>query len=233
MKKTIVSITFFALSSLIIWSFSSDHSLVTDDNSSQGRSIASSKEARTSYKKRIRAINHLAICFESRSCGFSKNDSRSYDLELGNAIKRELDSLYEEILDNEVQASWVSSLARRYMKISNGHVKESALMLMSTQGPSSENLSSILNDAISFHSAPLAELALVELSKYQTSTWREEIDKSFITNLSRGSLFVRQTLAKNIESFLNSENRELYKEFVESLPGSSKVKRYIMASLNN
>jgi hypothetical protein len=236
MKKIVVTLTFLSLFGFISWSFFGTP-VDIDSEVEVRRSVASLSEEESDispkFKKKLQAISHIATCFESRSCGFSKEDSRSYDLELGNSLKREIYKLYEDVADQEIEAQWVSDVARKYMNVSNGHVKEAALMLMSTQPPSSENLDSILDDVISFHSAPLAELAMVELSKYQKESWKSQIDKSFLDNLSRGSLLVRQTLAKNISTFLNDGNREIYESFIESLSGNSKVKKFISASLRN
>jgi hypothetical protein len=126
----------------------------------------------------------------------------------------------------------VSEVARRYLSFKDGHIKEAALMLISTQPPSDINLESVLADVISFHSAPLADLGLLELSKYETSVWRSRIDENFIKNLNTGSLVVRQLLAKRLSQFITSENRDMYREFA-STTKDSKVKKYIEAALSN
>ncbi|WP_127716980.1 hypothetical protein [Halobacteriovorax sp. HLS] len=203
----------------------------------KSRSIASNHSIDPKFEdllsKKSRTIDHLRSCFESRSCGFSKTDSRAYDLNLAQAIKRELNHLYEFVLENEIEDDRISSLARGYLKISDGHVKEAALMLLSTQKPSSENLESILEQTISYHSAPLVELAMIELSKYKTSEWQERIDNNFIENLKTGSVIVRQVLAKNIATFLNEENRLKYKSFIKNYTSDSKVRKFILASLED
>ena len=233
MKKIIALTLFLSLSSFILWSFT------IDDNSSLKisrveRTLSSTKVTNvdSDISKRVRSVTHLHTCYKSRNCGFSNGDSRSYDLDLGKAIKRELEELYEEVLDRELESEKISSLGREFLQSSDGHIKEAALMLLSTQSASTKNLNTILEEAISFHSAPLAELAIIELSKYKKEEWRESIDETFLENLKTGSLIVRQTLAKNISSILNAANKDKFKDFIENVTTDSKIKKYIAASLD-
>jgi hypothetical protein len=234
MKKIFAAGIFLSLSSFIVWSFFGSDNM-NQKFSKIKRTIASRevKELDSKISKKIKKISHLHSCFSSRNCGFSKGDSRSYDLDLGKAIKRELEELYEEVVDREVVSAKISSLGREFLKSSDGHIKEAALMLLSTQEPSSDNLNTILEEAISFHSAPLAELAIIELSKYKKEEWQESIDQSFLSNLKTGSVIVRQTLAKNISKFLNEANESKYKDFIENESNDSKIKKYIAASLES
>lgn len=234
MKKIIFGTVVLSLSSFIIWSFTLNDNM-SMELTNVGRSISSEESdvIDSAISKKIKSITHLNSCYMSRNCGFSKGDSRSYDLDLGKAIKRELEELYEEVEDREIESQMISNLGREFMKSSDGHIKEAALMLLSTQAPNSDNLNTILEEAISFHSAPLAELAIVELSKYKKEEWKESIDESFLENLKTGSVIVRQTLAKHISKFLDSTNKVKYKDFIENESSDSRIKKFIAASLGS
>ncbi|OUR96748.1 hypothetical protein A9Q84_10430 [Halobacteriovorax marinus] len=236
MKKlfvfTIVGLTALFLSSQFFESSSKSEDLsvssITSDKTQTKtlRSVAS-----VELGQKLKQLDDLENCLDSRKCGFSNSDSREYDLEVGRAIKVELEKLYEYISDEEIEDEWVSELGRRYIQFEDGHIKEAALMLLSTQAPSDKNLEVVLSEVISFHSAPLVELGLLELTKYKTPVWNRRIDESFMKNLNSGSLVVRQLLAKKISQFLTNDNRAMYKEFAATT-NDSKVKRYIEAALS-
>jgi len=237
MKKNL-AITIFGITALFLcyqffksgpdkFGVSSTSEVEQSKKSEIQRSIASEE-----LGPKLKKLNDLENCLDSRKCGFSKNDSREYDLAVGRAIKREIEDLYELVSDEEIEDEWVSEVARRYLSFKDGHIKEAALMLISTQPPGDENLEAVLDNVISFHSAPLAELGLLELSKYETPAWKSRIDKNFIKNLKSGSLVVRQLLARRLSQFITSENRDMYREFA-STTKDSKVKSYIEAALSN
>ncbi len=182
-------------------------------------------------ENRIEKLATLKGCY-TKKCEFSSADSREYDLSVGQSLKKELLNFYEEVLTNEIVDERVSSIARDFLKISNGHVKEAALLLISTQGPSQENLDSIVNNVLEYHDANLVGLALMELEKYKDDQYEVSIKESFVNNFTTGSLMVKEALAKGLYRFVNEDSRNVYGDILESLPKGSRVRRNLKASLD-
>jgi len=168
----------------------------------------------------------------TQKCNISSNDSREYDLSVGQSLKKELFSLYEQTLRNEVIDDRITEIGIEYLGVSDGHVKEAALLLLSTQEPSQEALNAITENVLDYHDANLIGLALMELEKYKTGEFDVVIKDSFIKNFRKGSLLVKEALAKGIYKFVNEENRNDYGEILRSLPKNSKVRKNLKATLD-
>lgn len=180
---------------------------------------------------RISSLAEIKNCYVVK-CDFEANDSREYDLTVGQNLKRELFNLYENVLRKEINDSKITTVGIEYLKVPNGHVKEAALLLLSTQEPSQEALTAITENVLDYHDANLVGLALMELEKYKTGEYDVIIKDSFIKNFDRGSLMVKEALAKGIYRFVNESNRNEYDQILQGLPKGSRVRRNLKASLD-
>jgi hypothetical protein len=180
---------------------------------------------------RISGLAEIKNCYIVK-CDFEANDSREYDLTVGQNLKKELFNLYESVLRKEINDPKITAVGIEYLKVPNGHVKEAALLLLSTQEPSQEALSAITENVLDYHDANLVGLALMELEKYKTGEYDVIIKESFIKNFDRGSLMVKEALAKGIYRFVNEANRNEYHQILEGLPKGSRVRRNLKASLD-
>jgi len=189
------------------------------------------KKKVTGVKQRALRLSEIKSCY-TQKCDFASNDSREYDLTVGNSLKKELFDLYEETLKNEISDQRITDIGIEYLRVSNGHVKEAALLVLSTQEPSQEALNAITENVLDYHDANLVGLALMELEKYRSTDYQVVIRESFIKNFNNGSLMVKEALAKGIYKFVNANNREDYGEILNSLPHNSQVRKNLKASLD-
>lgn len=189
------------------------------------------KKKKANLDDRINTLAEIKNCYTVK-CDFDANDSREYDLTVGQNLKKELFDLYENVLRKEIQDPKILATGIEYLKVSDGHVKEAALLLLSTQEPSQEALTAITENVLDYHDANLVGLALMELEKYKTGEYDVIIKESFIKNFDRGSLMVKEALAKGIYRFVNESNRNDYDEILRGLPKGSRVRRNLKASLD-
>jgi len=176
-------------------------------------------------------LKKIYNCYEKMNCPFPQTDSRSYDLAVGKKLKSKLEELYEKVEEEDYVDERVSTIAREYMKIADGHVKEVALMLLSTQPPSQENLDSILNDVINYHDSSLLNMAFLEFGKYDSVSDRQLIEESLFKNLQSGSILVREGITKNIYPMISSDNKERFVSLLQKLPSNSLMYRNLRNSL--
>lgn len=185
-------------------------------------------ELNADEKNLLRQCFKLDNCYKEKCDSIPSNDPREYELTIGQKIKNRLLYLAEIVEDEKLSSESVSVIARYFLSNPDGHVKEAALQLISTQTPSEKNLESITKNILSYHDMELAEFALTEFQKYYLNAeYRTSIDNSLINTLIGGSLLTRESVSKNIFPFLTAENIERFESFLKTTEPGSKVNSYL------
>lgn len=193
--------------------------------------IKTSKEHSPLYSKANNRLEKLESCITSQNCPYSHKDSRSYSLQVFNAIASELEAHYRRIQKENIIDERISALARKYMSYDSGHIKEKCLNILSTQQISIDNLNSILNETILYHSDKLIEQAMMELRRYKGQGFDHIIENYFEKVITTSSPSVRESLTKQIIYFIDENNYERFKSLLNRLPPSSNSYGYLKAAL--
>ena len=171
------------------------------------------KKASTPEEK----TNLLEECYKHEgACGFNQEDPRAEHYAIGQALKKELLKIQHQVSENNIKNNETLNLAIRFLKVPDGHVKEAALHLLSTQEKSESALDEILNSIISYHDANLIQQAMLELTRYKKD-FGNKIDQALISALKMGSPLVSEQVAKNISLFITESNYNLYRNTLKSL----------------
>lgn len=190
------------------------------------RSLASSD---TSESQIQREIQSLKDCY-SKKCNFSDQDPRMHDLALGQAIKEKLYQIKSQAL-NEKSNPKYSKIARDFLKIEDGHVKEAALALLSTQPISKENFQAIVQNVLKYHDDALIEDAMIELERYQKLGNQEEITNAFTESFQTASPMIKEKIAKGIFPFINEDNFNKYSEMTQNQNWNAKSVKILRSNL--
>ncbi|EQC50342.1 hypothetical protein M899_2571 [Bacteriovorax sp. BSW11_IV] len=174
-------------------------------------------------------IQKLKDCY-SKICNFPNKDPRMHDLALGQKIKDKLFKLKEKAL-NEKSNPKYSEIAREYLKIEDGHVKEAALALMSTQPISSENFHSIVQDVLKYHDDALIEDAMMELERYQKLGHQEQITEALTESFQVASPMIKEKLAKGLFPFINEDTFNKYSEMAQNQNWNAKSVKILRSNL--
>ncbi|EQC46656.1 hypothetical protein [Bacteriovorax sp. Seq25_V] len=185
---------------------------------------------KTKLQIKLSKLYTLKDCYTS-DCDIASNDAREYELTIGSKLKKELLSFYEEVLKSGKVSSEIEDVALEFLAINDGHVKEAALLLLSTQPPTQVALNGIIDNVLDYHDPNLIGLALIELEKYKSEEYNLQIKESFVRNFREGSLLVKEALAKGIYKFVNHESRSQYENILNNLPKNSRVRKNLKASL--
>lgn len=165
-----------------------------------------------------RTLDSLVRCYEVEGlCGFSSTDPKAEHFAIGQEIKAELLVLEGNAREGDIKNEKLASIARRFLKTPDGHVKSAALHLLSSQDISEANLRSILSEIISYHDSSLIAHAMLELSRYKNQGYGDKIDKALINALKHGSLFVSEEIGKHLGPFINENNFNNYNRALSHL----------------
>lgn len=177
-------------------------------------------------------LEALKSCFKSGDCPFAKTDSRSYHIEVSKAIASELAGIYQKVISNNIINEKVSMLAREYMQFDDGHIKEKCIELLSTQETNWENLNSLLNNALLYHSDKLIEPVLMEIRRYRNQGFDETIENYFEKVITTSSPAVREKLTSQMADFINENNFEKFNELLQKIPKNSNSYAYLKSALD-
>ncbi len=178
-------------------------------------------------------LTKLESCYETDDCNFPNNDPREYGMAIGLAIQTELHSLYNKVENKNLTNDAISQLARHYLSTPDGHIKEEALLILTTQPTSEANLYSILNDILNYHDADLTDMAMNELARYKNSEYSATINDYLKKNLLTGSHFTSLTIAKSISLFLSDDNIKEYQKIAQRMGTQSQSAQFLLASIEN
>ncbi len=207
------------------------------------RAPASIKRAKLKLKKiknenkRVSILSYsielrkIFKCYEQLNCPFSQSDSRAYDLAVGKKLKEKINEISEYVEEANIEDERIAALARKYLSVEDGHVKEAALLLLSTQPTSEDNLNSILDEVIDYHDSALLPVAFLEFEKYENESDRQMIEESLFKNMKSGSILVREGISKNLLTMINERNKEKVVMFMQSLPSDSNMRRNLQNSI--
>ena len=178
-------------------------------------------------------ITKLEKCFKTYSCDFPNNDSKEYDLLIGQEIKNKILTLQNDVEKYSLIDPEISIIARNHLLSNDGHIKEASMRLLISQPTSEKNLNSILNNAINHHDSMIAEMAMNELSRYHNSKFSRIIDDYLQENLITGGHYTGQIIAKLLTPFLNEENINKYKGILIKLSPYSLKSKYLKSSIED
>lgn len=177
-----------------------------------------------------KTISSVRKCYRV-DCSFSNSDPRDYDYQVGQELVRKLEALTKQASTGAEDQDY-SAIARKNLKVLDGHVKQAALDLLSTQPISNENFAAIVSDILHYHSDAMIEQAMLELERYQVhGGYEAQIDEAITSSFTGASPMVREKLATSIYRFLNEHNREVYREIATTFPWNSKTARLLRGAL--
>ncbi len=181
----------------------------------------------------IEALNQLRSCYEKEgSCQFPQSDPKSEYFAIGQKIKNSLLKLQDRVSRNQIKDESIAEIARNFLKVPDGHVKEAALHLISTQEPSPKNLQAILDEIINYHDAKLIAHAMLELQRYLGTSDEAIIHPALAQALTQGSPLVSEQVSRFIFPFLNTKSLTLYRSTLNRLNIGSGASNKLRNALN-
>ncbi len=180
-------------------------------------------------------LKKIEECYQNEgSCGFPMTDPKSEFFAIGQRLKTDLLKLQNEVMDQQRKDEQISEMARHFLKIADGHVKEAALHLMATQEPSEDNLESLLNDIIAYHDAKLIQQGMLELRRYLGNKQNEsKIHQALANAMRTGSPFVAEQISKNLNAFINEDSLPLYMKTMSQLSKGSHTHKNLKNAIND
>ena len=183
-----------------------------------------------SMTNRLLAIENCYI--EPEKCSLPKTDPKSEFFSVGKKLKTGLNSLFKLTLEDNLKRKDLEKIARHFLKVPDGHVKEAALHLLSTQEKNEMNMEAILKEIINYHDARLIEHAMLELHYYLTDPDQaHRVHTSLATAMKTGSIFVSQEISRHLQPFINNNSMALYSETAKNLSLGSATRKYIENAL--
>lgn len=179
-------------------------------------------------------LKEIEDCYEKEgSCGFPQSDPKSEFFAIGRRLKKDLLKLQSEVMDQQRKDEQISEIARHFLKVADGHVKEAALHLMSTQEKSQDNLESLLTEIIAYHDAKLIEQGMLELRRYLGNKANEsKIHQALSKAMRTGSPFVAEQISKNLNPFINEDSLPLYMKTMSQLSKGSHTHKNLKNAIN-
>ncbi len=190
------------------------------------RKIASTKFSVTSE---IDEIQSIESCLQNH-CSYDDSDPRSYELSVYKDLGEKLKSFYERVVASGLQDESIAKMARYYLSFGDGHVKEAALELMSTQTPSQSNLSALKKYVFDFHDPLIVAQGMGELRKY-VKKYDDEVNQIISGVLATGSISAREEVAKGLFPFINKDNYQKIVSLRSKYKKGSRVYRLISQAL--
>ena len=181
-------------------------------------------------KKYADEIKRLQHCYDG-ACAYSRAYPRDYDFAVGRDLKKTIYALHATIERNGLRDEEYSKIGRENLANEDGHVKEAALHLLSSQSPSEENLQSILRDVVLENDAELIEHAMLELGRYKSPADLTLIRGTLAQAMLTGAPFVSEAVSKYIVSFIDTESYGYFSEIATRVSSGSRVKTNLQFSL--
>lgn len=176
-------------------------------------------------------LREINACYQ-KSCDYPDTYPHDYENGVGQALKKTLRQLRDIVREEKLESEELASLAREFLANSDGHVKEAALDLMSTQPPSSANRDSLLNDVIGDHDANLIAHGLLELRRYDGAADQAKIQQALADSMETGAPYVAMAVAEGIAPFLSDSSVPTYRQVAKNLSAGSVVRNNLEASLD-
>lgn len=183
-------------------------------------------------KNKFKSLKELQECYEEEdSCNFPSEDPREYFLAIGQELKKSLKELYKYVIEQKIVNKTVVDIANNFLQISDGHVKEAALMLLSTQPTEFIDPGVIASNVVDYHDTRLIPLAMDIFSRFEDEDSLRLINNSFKKCMNNGSHYVANKIALLLRPFLNEDNLQEYRHLLDNLPAKSKIRKILQASL--
>lgn len=193
-----------------------------------------SSESKTTLISDFRSrLDKVAECYSHDNCPYSNSDPRAYALAVGQDLKRNLDRFAQKVLSEGFRDLEIERIASEYLAVPDGHVKEAALELLQTQGPSELGVEAVLQQVFTYHDAKLIPMGLRYLAGLASANplTDSRISQTLSEAVRSGSPFVAREIAKNILLILNEDNFSYYESLLSELSPRSTEHRYLKAAL--
>jgi hypothetical protein len=180
----------------------------------------------------VRIQDHLftiANCEENQDCPFADTDPKAVYFSIGQAIKNDLAKLAIEFSDKPNPE--LAVIARQYVQFENDHVRESALQLMSSQPPETENVDAIISGLSNSHDASIYQMAMVEFQRYPEQASKQKIQTFFTTTLQQGGFYAKRQVAEGLLPFLNASNISQFRELQATLPANQAHSKLLLQNI--
>src|SRR5665213_483538 len=175
-------------------------------------------------------LKRINMCYAG-DCNYPKTDARSYELAVGQDLKKMLFQMAEWVRSEGIAHPEISEIARRYVSSEDGFVQAAALDLLSTQGPNGDNLEAILTNVVAGYDSELIEHAMLELERYTSRTDLDKIDQALAQTLTTCAPFVAREVSTHIAPFVNERSYMFFQDVVAHLPLNSASRANLETSL--
>lgn len=173
-----------------------------------------------SIKEYVGELDRLKTCY-GRACAYPVSDPRSYELAVGQDLKKVLFQMAEWVRSEGIDAHEVSEKAREFLTSDDGFVQSAALDLISTQRPSADNLDAILANVLAGYDSELIEHAMLELERYESRAEYDKIDQALAQALTTGAPFVAREVSEHLTPFVNERSFLFFQDVVAHLATQS------------
>lgn len=181
------------------------------------------------HREKLAALND---CLKRACPGVPNTTPREYDFEIGARMKETLLSLSDLAQEKGLRGDDLSGIAREGLENPDGHVKEAALHLMSTQDPSPANRDAILAHVIADYDGTLIEHGMLELMRVDPGG-SPATHSALAESMAHGAPFVAQAVADGIGPFINEATYAHYERQLAQLDRASQVHRSLDAALRD
>ena len=171
-------------------------------------------------------------CYQKDDCDFPSEDPKAYHFAIGQKLKKTLMNIESSISENGVKEEKYQKLGQFFMAVPDGHVKEAALHILSSQEPSKDSFQAIIDGILNFHDPALIRHAMFELERYLGSSHEQKMIQEIAKVLLRGSPSVSKEISRYLVAFINSNSRDVFKEVLFQLHPRSIVYQRIQETLS-
>lgn len=191
------------------------------------------KKDTDSITKKLDKENILE-CYQKHCPSIDDSDPRAYEINLGFALQKEVKLIRDNLSNNDLSEQDEKFLLEA-LEIPNGHVQSEAIAVLEKLPRSPVYFQSLIKALnISDYDSVLAGKALSVLNKYyEDPKYKADVLAYLEKQLTYGPLKTSETLAKDIDRFLDDESYQKIQQIYHSTPKGHNVKKYLDAALKN
>lgn len=176
----------------------------------------------------VKQLYATRACYESQTCDFPNTDPRAYDFAVGRQLAADLAAYRASAPTNEERAK----IAREFVNVEDGFVREQVLALFEGLPPSEENLAAI-SDSLRLNADPdLVKQALPLLEAYVGTPFESGVHE-LLRGMLMGPQFAAVETSLGLSNFVNDASYAGYEHIVEGLPATSAVGKNLRALLRD
>jgi hypothetical protein len=176
-------------------------------------------------------IHQLKACYKSETCPFPKDDPKSYDIAVGQALVKkisEFHSIYKNNLQSRID---LEDLAREFLRSDDGFVQTEALAILSDLPLNSDNLRALSNAVPESTDPSFIESAMSELRRYIGQPQEALVHEALSKLMQQGSHFSSQAAARGIAPFVNALSYARYREVAAHVSKDTAAGEFLHAAL--